>query len=179
MDIIRDIIMGISIRELFFGGSKDQKYPGPELDTQAEVNKEPKITFESDKELLERKRGVKIGDDFIGYIIKSDGVWGWLQVKEASNYKIEILSTETLIAITEKLKELNCCSDTQAEIERLEARLMQLEMRNMPYQMIEREKIASITNEICEIRSRLSMLRGLSSMYKDFDHEKAYNQVNK
>jgi len=148
------------IKKWFGGALKDQKYTATDLDLKSQEKEKSEITFESDKELLERSLSVRIGSDLIGYIIKKNGIWGWMQVKEASScFGIEILDTETMIAITEKLKELNGVSDVQIEIKRLEQRLLQLEMMNSVY--LTSQQVKEIVDEVENTRAKLKVLRAL------------------
>ncbi len=103
MVIMRGIIMGI--KEWLFGEGDAFVSSEQQVIGKSEERKEPEITFESDKELLERKRDVMIGDEVIGCINKNshDGLY---EFKHTRMY----LSMKAMIAITEKLKELNGCS---------------------------------------------------------------------
>lgn len=156
MDIMLGIIMGI--KDWFCGEGDAYVSPTQQVIGKSEEKKDPEITFESDKEVLEKCRYVKIGNQVIGYLVTKDGKWEWLQIKQECvlSYNIDIikqLSMEKMIAITEKLKELNGCSDVRVETAKLEQRLMRLESTNIIN--LTYEQHINITKEINETRKRL------------------------
>lgn len=92
----------MGIKEWFYGWPVNSGIK----DANPKVDKLEEITFESDEEVLKTPRYVKFSNEVIGYLKYSRGRWCWRQETRGALVPREV-GLKTMIAITDKLKELN------------------------------------------------------------------------